>query len=99
MLKFSDRLQIREGPRLSDSSKPQSTTGGRFPQGMQPIATAPESGWFYAVRGGGRNHLAIRHRDSIQYLKPRKDFRDGSVRYYMDGTIPDMVGWLPVKRG
>jgi len=58
-LKFSDRVQVREGPRLSNAPQtPQSNNIsadgskynlGRFPQGMQPIATAPENGWFYAT--------------------------------------------------
>jgi hypothetical protein len=109
MLKFSDRKQLREGPRLSNAPQtPQSNNisadgskynFNRFPQGMQPIATAPESGWFYAVRNNGENHLAVRHRGGVEKLKVHKDFRDGAVRYRMDGAIPDAVGWLPLKRG
>jgi hypothetical protein len=108
-LKFSDRVQVREGPRLSNAPQtPQSnniSAGGskynlgRFPQGMQPIATAPENGWFYAIRNNGENHLAVRHRGNIERLKAHKDFHGGPSRYMMGGAIPDAVGWLPVKRG
>jgi hypothetical protein len=90
VLKFLDRPQVARNPRGAEN------IAARAPAGALPIHTAPENGHFVAVRANGQQHWSLRHRGTVQYLKPLKDNR-GNVRYYMAGAIPDATWWLPPR--
>jgi len=96
-LKFSDRPQLHSGNRGSVADIWQ-----RFPQGAQPIATAPErtSQPIIVHEANGFQHWAINHRGAWQKLAPFKDWKTGAVSWRMDGTqIPQPVAWsLPRKK-
>jgi hypothetical protein len=96
-LKFSDRPVLNYGGQGSASD-----IWKRFPQGAQPIASAPERSGSPVIvyEPSGASHWAMHHNGAWQKLSPFKDFRDGSVRWRMDGTsVPNPIAWSPAKRG
>ena len=107
-LKFSDKRQTfadyGDARRLSDPGGRQGPAGNlwnRFPQGSQPIATAPErSGTpVWVMRANGQGDWALHHNGAWQKLAPFKDFRDGTVRWRMSGElIPNPVAWAMPQR-
>jgi len=94
-LKYSDKPQLTYGDRRRDS------VWDRFPQGAQPIATAPEhsSQPVVVIEANGHQSWALKHNGAWRRLSSFKN-RDGSVRWAMDGTmIPNPVAWSLPKRG
>jgi len=94
-LKFSDKPQVYGDQRRGSA-------WDRFPQGAQPIATAPErsSQPVVVIEANGHQHWALHHRGSWQKLAPFKDHRSGAVNWRMSGeSIPQPVAWLLPKRG
>ena len=95
-LKFSDRPQVHYGNRSA------SDIWQRFPQGAQPIATAPErtSQPIIVMEANGHQHWAINHRGAWQKLEPFKDWRSGTVTWRMCGeSIAQPVAWsMPRKK-
>jgi len=74
----------------------------RFPQGAQPIATAPERSGspIQVFETNGTAHWALHHNGAWRKLVPFKDWRSGAVSWRMDGTqIPHPVAWsMPQKK-
>jgi hypothetical protein len=73
----------------------------RFPQGAQPIASAPtqasEPVWIFEPNGAG--HLAIHYKGAWQKLAEYSDDRDGSIEIRAMGeTVADPVMWAPQGR-
>jgi hypothetical protein len=95
-LKFSDKPQLNYGGNSA------ADIWRRFPQGAQPIATAPErSGTPVIVyEPSGAGHWAMHHNGAWQKLSAFKDWRDGNVRWRMCGeSIPHAVAWsYPQKK-
>jgi hypothetical protein len=95
-LKFLDRPFVARNPRgVGDD------WGGRFPQGSQPIATAPErSGTPVMVyEANGTGHWALHYHNGWKKLSPFKDSKSGGVQWRMDGTmVSNPVAWSPPKR-
>ena len=97
-LKFSDKPQLHGG----DGQGSVANIWRRFPQGAQPIATAPErtATPIVVYEANGQGHWALHHNQAWRKLAPFKDFRDGSVSWRIDGTeIPNPVAWsMPQKK-
>jgi len=79
-LKFLDKSQIQSGG-ASDIWQ-------RFPQGAQPIATAPQntSTPILVHEANGQGHWALHHNGAYRKLAPFKDWKTGAVSWRMDGT-------------
>jgi len=75
---------------------------GRFPEGAQPMATAPErSGTpVWVMTANGQGSWALHHNGAWQKLQPYKDFKSGAVSWRMCGEhISQPVAWsLPRKK-
>ena len=70
----------------------------RFPQGAQPMHTAPQASATPVVIYGadGRSHWALNHRDSWRKLEPYKDSQSGAVQWRMNGEmIAQPLAWSP----
>src|SRR5262245_16670723 len=95
-LKFSDK------PVLNYSGNQASDVWRRFPEGAQPIASAPERSAtpILVHEANGTTSWALHHSGAWRRLAPFRDFRDGSVQWRMDGTeIAHPVAWSMPKRG
>src|SRR5215475_2649447 len=95
-LKISDKPQLHYGNQGSAND-----IWKRFPAGAQPIATAPErtSQPIVVYEPNGTGHWALHHNGAWRKLAPFKDFRDGSVRWRMDGTeVSNAVAWSPPQK-
>jgi hypothetical protein len=96
VLKFSDRPQLNYG-----GNQPASPWN-RFPQGSQPIASAPESTSTPVIvtQANGHSHWALHYQNAWRKISPFKDWRTGAVSWRMDGTeITNPVAWSYPKRG
>src|SRR5262249_50388524 len=95
-LKFSNKPQLSYGNQGSVSD-----IWRRFPEGAQPIATAPERSATPIIvhEPNGTAHWALHHHGAWRKLAPFKDWRSGAVSWRMDGTeIANPVAWsLPRK--
>ena len=94
-LKFSNK------PQLNYSGNQGSNLWNRFPQGAQPIATAPERTAQPVVihQANGQGHWGLHYQGAWRKVAPFKDWRDGSVRWRMDGTeISNPVAWSMPQR-
>jgi hypothetical protein len=97
-LKFLDRPFVARNPSggVGDNWR------GRFPEGAQPIATAPErSGTpVWVMTADGQGSWALHYQNTWKKLSPFKESRSGSVQWRMDGTtISNPVAWsLPRKK-
>jgi hypothetical protein len=97
-LKYSDKPQLSYGGDQGSASE----IWRRFPQGSQPIATAPErtSTPIVVYEPSGQGHLALHYNQAWRKVAPFQDWRTGSVSWRMDGTvIPNAVAWSLPKRG
>ena len=93
-LKFSNRAVLHYGGQ-------ESNLWNRFPQGAQPIASAPQNSAQPVIvyESNGKGHYALYHRNGWQKLSPFKDSKDGSVSWRMDGTEIPAVAWaLPQRK-
>jgi len=97
-LKFSDKPQLDYGGNQGSVAN----IWRRFPQGAQPIQTAPERSATPVIvyEPNGQSHWALHHNGAWRKLEAFKDFRDGSVSWRMNGTeISNPVAWsLPQKK-
>jgi hypothetical protein len=94
-LKYSDKPQVHYGPRQSGSP------WARFPQGAQPIATAPEQSAtpILVHEANGQSHWALYHRNGWQKLAPFRDHKSGAVSWRMCGEqVTQPVAWSPRKK-
>jgi hypothetical protein len=95
VLKYADTPQLHYGGQQSDPWK-------RFPQGSQPIATAPAASAtpLLIYDATGKGYWALRHRDGWQKLSPYKDHVTGAVSWRMNGEqVQQPIAWaLPQKR-
>jgi hypothetical protein len=94
-LKYSDKPQMHYGPRQSASP------WARFPQGAQPIATAPEQSAtpILVHEANGQSHWALYHRNGWQKLAPFRDHKSGAVSWRMCGEqVTQPVAWSPRKK-
>jgi len=97
VLKYASTPQLHYGGNQGSVSD----VWRRFPEGARPIATAPETATPIVVyEPNGTGHWALHHNGAWRKLAPFKDFRDGSVRWRMDGTeISHPVAWsMPRKK-
>src|SRR5262245_17784440 len=93
-LRFLNRSQIQSGQGGNDIWR-------RFPEGAQPIASAPErtSQPIIVYEPSGVGHWALYHRGALRNLAPFKDFKNGTVSWRMDGTeIAHPVAWSMPQR-
>ena len=95
-------LKFAPTPQVFYNGDPTVSTWSRFPQGTQPIATAPErtSQPLIVHEANGRQHWALHHHGAWQKLEPFQDWRTGSVSWRMSGqSIPNPVAWsMPQKK-
>jgi len=74
----------------------------RFPQGAQPIATAPErtSTPIIGHEANGASHWMLHHHNGWQKLESFRDWRDpGRVNWRMTGQYLNPVAWsYPQKK-
>jgi hypothetical protein len=74
----------------------------RFPQGAQPIASAPQrtAQPIIVYEPNGTGHWALHHGNGWKKLSPFRNSKDGSVQWRMDGRqISNAVAWaLPRKK-
>jgi hypothetical protein len=96
VLKFCDTPQTNYGNQGSDDWRK------RFPQGAQPIATAPERSAtpVLVYEPSGQGHWAINHQNAWHKVAPFKDWRTGAVSWRCDGTqVNNPVMWaMPQKK-
>jgi|SRR5215471_15051319 len=97
-LRYSDKPQLIYGNQQGSVSN----FWQRFPQGAQPIASAPErtSQPIVVYETNGLPHLALHYNNTWRKVVAYKDWRDGSVSWRMDGTeIGNPVAWsYPQKK-
>src|SRR5262245_10904455 len=95
-LKFSEKPQLHYGTQGSAAD-----IWRRFPEGAQPIATAPERSGspMQVFEANGTAHWALHHNGAWRKLSPFRDFKDGSVSWRLDGTqISNPVAWSPPRK-
>jgi|SRR5262249_2276244 len=95
-LRYSDKPQLHYGNQGSASNMWQ-----RFPQGAQPIATAPQrtSQPIIVYEATGLPHWALHHNSAWRKLAPYRDWRTGTTSWRMDGTeISNPVAWSMPQR-
>src|SRR5215470_4032051 len=96
-LKFSNQPQLKfnaDGSRYNFQ--------GRFPQGAQPIASAPQetSQPLAVYEANGKGHWALHHSGAWRKISPFRDGCTGAVNWRMDGTtISNPVAWNYPRRG
>jgi hypothetical protein len=96
VLKYSDKPQLRY-----DSDNSRYNFNNRFPEGWQPIATAPQQTAqpVLIYESNGQGHWALHHQGAWRKLAPFKDGRAGAVNWRMDGTmVSNPVAWSPRKK-
>jgi hypothetical protein len=97
-LKFSDKPQLLYG----GSNRHSQNWGSRFPQGAQPIATAPQNSATPVIvyEPNGKGHWALNHGGGWRKLAPFKDWRSGAVQWRMTGeSINQPSAWsLPQRK-
>src|SRR5215813_7600208 len=89
-IKYASTPQLHYGPRQS------ANPWTRFPQGSQPITSAPTQSATPIVvyESNGQGHWALYHNDGWRKLSPFKDHKSGAVNWRMDGTrISHPVAW------
>jgi len=96
-LRFSDKPQLQYSGQGSASD-----VWRRFPQGAQPIATAPErtSQPIIGHEANGASHWMLHHYNGWQKLESFRDWRDpGRVSWRMTGQYLNPVAWsYPQKK-
>ena len=95
-------LKYRDKPQVNYGDQRRGSVWDRFPQGAQPIATAPEhsSQPVVVIEANGHQSWALKHNNAWRKLSPFKDHRTGAVQWRMDGTlISNPVAWTLPKRG
>jgi hypothetical protein len=90
-------LKYADTPQYGNQS-PRDDWRQRFPQGAQPIASAPENAsrpvWVFEPSGDG--YLAVHHRGQWQKLCEDRDDRTGTTSLRMIGeAISNPVAWAP----
>ena len=94
-LKFSDKPQLNYGGNSA------AAIWQRFPQGAQPIASAPESASQPIVghEANGVSYWMLHHHGGWQSLEPSRDWRDGRVSWRLTGKYVNPVAWsMPQKK-
>jgi hypothetical protein len=92
-LKFSDKPQVYR----SQAASP----WARFPQGAQPIATAPQQSAtaIQVHEADGKTHWALYHQNEWRKLAPFRDHKSGAVTWRMNGErVNRPVAWSPRKK-
>jgi hypothetical protein len=92
-LRFSNKPVVNYGNQ-------QSNPWARFPQGAQPIASAPQQSAqaIVAFEPNGKGHYAMQHRGQWIEMGPNRDSKTGAVSWRMNGTVINAVAWMPIPR-
>src|SRR5262245_52658346 len=98
VLKFLGQSFVARDPRGGGGDN----WASRFPQGSQPIATAPQHSAqpVWVMTANGQGNWALHHNGAWQKLQPFKDFKSGAVTWRMNGEqISQPVAWsMPRKK-
>jgi hypothetical protein len=97
VLKFLDKPQLGRNPSGAGDD-----WRSRFPEGSQPIATAPEqtSTPIVVYSADGTAQWALPHRGGWAKLQAYKDFKTGAVSWRMNGEhVNQPVAWSSPRRG